>query len=100
MSPATDELRERARALGVETSYWDVQGGYHEASAETLDALVEVLAADAGAPGGPQPVVVGRPADVAVGSAGAAELVLDDGTRIGLQPADGRAALPPDLPVG
>src|SRR5262245_30545133 len=100
MSTAPDDLRERARALGVETSYWDVQGGYHEASAETLAAIVEVLTADAGAPGAPEPVVVGRPADVAVGPAGSAELVLDDGTRLELQPADGRVALPPDLPVG
>ena len=38
----TAELLAHARALGVETGYWDVQGHYHEAS---IDALVAVLTA-------------------------------------------------------
>jgi len=84
----------------VETSYWDVTGQYHEASDETLRAIVDVLAADEQVTAGIEPVVVGRPADVAVGATGTAELELDDGTLVHLTPVAGRAALPPDLPIG
>jgi 4-alpha-glucanotransferase len=94
------DLRDRARALGVETSYWDVTGQYHEASDETLRAIVDVLEADRGPDTGVDPVVVGPAGDVAVGPATDAELVLDDGTTMALDPVDGRAALPPDLPIG
>jgi 4-alpha-glucanotransferase len=100
MTTATDELRARARALGVETSYWDVQGGYHEASAETLQAIVDVLAPDADASSAVEPVVVGGRDSVAVGAANDAELVLDDGTAVALHPSGGRVELPPALPIG
>jgi 4-alpha-glucanotransferase len=95
-----DALRHRAGELGVETAYWDVQGGYHEASPHTLQAIVDVLEADAAPPGAVAPVVVGRPEIVDVGPAGDAQLVLDDGTQIALSPFDGRVVLPPDLPIG
>jgi 4-alpha-glucanotransferase len=100
MTTATDELRQRARALGVETSYWDVEGGYHEASAETLQAIVDVLAADVDPPGAVDPVVVGRPQTVAVGAVTDAELLLDDGTAVDLRPSRGRVELPAELPIG
>ncbi len=98
-----EALRERASQLGVEPSYWDVSGHYHEASEATLRAIVEVLEADATGPAGSdgvEPVVVGRPSHVAVGAAGDAELILADGTSLPLTVADGRVALPADLPVG
>jgi 4-alpha-glucanotransferase len=97
---ADHDLRDRARALGVETSYWDVTGRYHEASDETLRAIVDVLEPDQRATAGIEPVVVGRPGEVAVGAAGDAELELDDGTLVTLTPVDGRVALPPELPIG
>jgi 4-alpha-glucanotransferase len=100
MTTATHELRQRSTSLGVETSYWDVEGGYHEASAETLRAIVEVLAADVDPPGALDPVVVGRVRTVAVGAVTEAELVLDDGTAVALRPAGGRVELPAELPVG
>jgi 4-alpha-glucanotransferase len=100
MSNDPAALRRRAGALGVETSYWDVQGGYHEASDETLQAIVDVLEADAHPPGAVDPVVVGRPAAVAVGGATTARLVLDDGTAVELALAGEHVALPPDLPLG
>jgi 4-alpha-glucanotransferase len=93
-------LRDRAAALGVETSYWDVAGQYHEASDETLRAIVDVLEADQSVAAAVEPVVVGRPGHVAIGDAADAELLLDDGTVAALAPVDGSAALPPDLPVG
>jgi 4-alpha-glucanotransferase len=46
------------------------------------------------------PVVVGSPGDVAIGAASGDEIVVDDGTTVALSPVDGRAALPPDLPIG
>ena len=84
----------------METSYWDVGGQYHEASDETLRAIVDVLEADRGPHSVIDPVVVGPPGDVAIGRATDAELVLDDGTVVALTPVAGRAALPPDLPIG
>ena len=98
-----EALRHRAAELGVETFYWDVQGGYHETASETLRAIVDVLEADAddsNPPGAVRPVVVGRPEVVDVGSAADAELVLGDGTAMALAPIDGRVVLPPDLPIG
>src|SRR5688572_2329180 len=96
-----DALRERAWRLGVETSYWDVAGQYHEASEATLRAIVGVLDDDAvGVFGAVQPVVVGRSEHVSVGAAADAELVLDDGTALELRVAEGCVELPPDLPVG
>ena len=66
---ADHDLRDRARALGVETSYWDVTGQYHEAADETLRAIVDVLEPDRRSTAGIEPVVVGRPGEVAVGAA-------------------------------
>ncbi len=94
------DLRDRARSLGVETSYWDVGGQYHEASDETLRAIVDVLEADRAPHPTVEPVVVGPAGEVAIGAATDAELVLDDGTVVALTPVHGRAALPPDLPIG
>lgn len=98
-----EALRERARELGVETGYWDVSGTYHEASDATLQAIVDVLEADAAAAADPAsgpPVVVGRPERIAVGAATEAVLELADGTTLALPVADGHVAPPPDLPVG
>ena len=41
-----DSLRARAVELGVETSYWDVEGHYHETPEPTLRTVVDVLDAD------------------------------------------------------
>jgi len=38
-----DLLRQMARARGIETDYWDIQGQHHEASSETLRALLGAL---------------------------------------------------------
>lgn len=96
-----DALRERAGQLGVETSYWDVAGGYHEASEATLRAIVDVLESDAASLAGDvAPVVVGPPGHVFVGAARDAELILDDGTALPLAVDDRRVLLPADLPIG
>src|SRR5690349_14136691 len=98
---SSDALHERARELGVEASYWDVAGHLHQASEATLLAIVDVLEPDAvGVSGAVPPVVVGRPDHVVVGAVTDAELVLGDGTAHPLAVADGRVALPLDLPVG
>ncbi|MET0578471.1 MAG: 4-alpha-glucanotransferase [Ilumatobacteraceae bacterium] len=97
-----EALRERAHALGVETSYWDVTGHYHEAPESTLRLVVDVLEADRAPVAARQlePVVVGRPGHVDVGRLVDVVLVLADGTSIELPVEDGRAAVPPDLPFG
>ncbi len=89
-------------ALGVETFYWDVTGHHHEASDETLRAVVEVLEADDpdGWGGRLPPVVAGGFDDVPAGGLDAFTLVLADGSTVELAATDGHIALPPDLPVG
>ena len=37
------DLRDRARALGVETSYWDVTGQYHEGKRKIAGAAIDVF---------------------------------------------------------
>ncbi len=84
-------LRERAVELGVEPSYWDVAGGYHDTPEHTLRAVIEVLEDDAD-PGTTRrlpPVIIGRPD--ARETARGRPVVLADGTAIDL---------PADLPVG
>jgi 4-alpha-glucanotransferase len=96
-----DALREHAWKLGIETSYWDVGGQYHDASEAALRAIVDVLEVDIAAIAGDvPPVVIGRPARVFVGPTSDAELVLADGTAMPLAIADGHVALAPDLPIG
>jgi 4-alpha-glucanotransferase len=96
-----DALRERAAHLGVETSYWDVAGHHHEASAATLQAIVDVLEVDVTSIAGDvAPVVVGQPSRVFVAAARDAELVLADGTALALAVADRHVELPADLPIG
>jgi (1->4)-alpha-D-glucan 1-alpha-D-glucosylmutase len=41
--PDGDLLRQLARANGIETDYWDIQGQHHEASSKTLRALLQAL---------------------------------------------------------
>jgi 4-alpha-glucanotransferase len=99
-----DALRRRATELGVELSYWDVTGRLHHASDATLRAVVDVLEADISS--GPtrqlEPVVVvgDGPSPVAVGSLTELELVLADGTAIGVRADHGTAALRTALPIG
>jgi 4-alpha-glucanotransferase len=97
-----DALRDRARSLGIETSYWDVHGHYHESPESTLRYVVDVLEADGD--DGParqlEPVIVGRPDHVDVGRLTEAVVVLADGTSLDLEVAHGRIAVPPDLPLG
>lgn len=97
-----DGLRHRAAELGVETSYWDVAGQLHHAPTETLRAVVDVLEADGAA--GPalqlNPVMVATVGSFAVGDLTELHLTLSDGTTLELQPEDGTASLPPELPIG
>lgn len=97
-----EALRERARQLGVETSYWDVSGNHHDASDATLRAIVDVLEDDAAGDAGAAspPVIVGLPERVAVGTATGAILELADGTALPLAVVDGHVTPPADLPVG
>ncbi|MFV0308045.1 MAG: 4-alpha-glucanotransferase [Desertimonas sp.] len=101
MSPDHEALTERARSLGVETSYWDVSGTLHHAPAETLTALVDILEADRrGDPTQLPAVVVADGSAVPIGVLGGVELVVDDGTVIALAGHDGTVVLPDDLPIG
>ena len=97
-----DALRARAVELGVEPSYWDVEGHYHEAPESTLRAVVEILDADRhdAAPRHLEPVIVGRPVGVDVGPLTDVELELADGTVIDFAPHSRAIDLPPDLPFG
>ena len=98
------ELRDRAEALGVETSYRDVQDHVHDTPDHTLRRVVEVLEADvARAPRHLEPVIVVHPgaaSQVDVGTFAEVLLELADGTELTVRPVRGRAALPPDLPIG
>jgi 4-alpha-glucanotransferase len=98
----SEPLRQRAAELGAEVSYWDVAGQLHHVPETTLRAAVDVLEADAAAGGSRQldPVIVGPPARVPVGSLTDLELTLADRTTIELEPEHGTVALPPDVPVG
>jgi glycosyltransferase involved in cell wall biosynthesis len=79
-----DALRERGAQLGVETSYWDVAGHHHEASAATLQAIVDVLEVDVKAIAGDgAPVGVGLPSRGGGAATGEAELVGGEGTALG-----------------
>ena len=103
-----DELRRRAQALGVETSYVDVDGRDHLTPEPTLRHVVDVLLDDrAGAPTGRQlePVIAvggptAAPPDVPVGDARAVELVLADGTTVSLAVHGRHATVPQDVPYG
>ncbi len=99
-----EALRQRAGELGVETSYWDVEGQLHHASEATLAAVVDVLEADAPtapAADGLEPVFVGTPGGrVPVGALTGAELHLVDGTAVALAVHDGAVVLPGDVPIG
>ena len=78
-----DALRGRANELGVEWSYWDNEGRYHESDMEAVRRVVEVLEADAAA-AGPRnlaPVIVGSPASIPIGDGvDQVHLTLADGT--------------------
>lgn len=95
-------MRERAQQLGVETSYWDVQGQLHHTTEATLRAIVDVLEADAaGTPTEGPPVAVARGGErVAVGAVPEAELHLEDGATVTLAVTAGAVTLPAELPIG
>jgi len=97
-----EELHRRAVALGVETSYEDVEGTLHHAPPATLRAVVGVLEADHhGAPERRlEPVIVSRGGPIAVGDGRAAQLALVDGTMLQLRVAGGSVDVPADVPVG
>ena len=101
MAQHVDTLARRATELGVETSYRNVEGRRHHASAATLAVLVDILEADrAGGPTEVEPVVVAGRGPVAVGALNGIELELEGGGTIAVPVAGGHADLPADLPVG
>lgn len=101
MSGDRDRLAARAADLGVETSYWDVEGRLHHASSATLAAIVDVLDADAvGGPTQVAPVVLAGHGPIAIGRLDGLELELAGGGTISIGAHGGRAELPADLPIG
>jgi 4-alpha-glucanotransferase len=92
-----DELRRRALAAGVATSFDDAAGQHHEVSAATLEAVLAAMGADEPAPPRPRPpvVVLRRGSASSFRPGGQARLVLESGEE---RPAP--AKLPGDLPLG
>lgn len=95
-------LRQRATELSIETFYWDNDGVRHEADAEALRRVVEIVEADYSRSQGRRthPIVLGSPARVYVGDCQFAELRLADGTRHELAVGDDHALIPEPLPIG
>jgi 4-alpha-glucanotransferase len=98
-----DELRRRARAAGVATSFDDAAGRHHQASEATLEAVLAAMGAEDDAPPRPWPAVVvlrrggssgKRPAHP-FQPAGRARLVLESSEERPLP-----EELPGDLPLG
>jgi 4-alpha-glucanotransferase len=92
-----DELRRRALAAGVATSFDDAAGQHHEVSAGTLEAVLAAMGADEPAPPRPRPpvVVLRRGSASSFRPDGQARLVLESGEE---RPVP--AELPGDLPLG
>jgi 4-alpha-glucanotransferase len=59
---ADESLRRLAQAAGIEARYWDIHGGLHEASPDTMRALLDALG-----------VAAGTDADIGAGLASFAE---------------------------
>jgi len=102
-----DALRSRAHELGVETFYWDNEGTRHDANAEALARVVEILEEDYARSEGRRlhPMIVGSPGPLYVGSGvDQAFLRLTDGTTIDLPVVDQHvtitATLSGPLPIG
>jgi 4-alpha-glucanotransferase len=97
----TDLLR-RARELGVETFYWDVDGTRHESNVESIAKVVEILEADyAHSRGRVHPVIVGQPGTIHVGTdLDQVQVRLADGTTLDVPVVDQHVTLPGPLPVG
>ena len=97
-----DALRGRANELGVEWSYWDNEGRYHESDMEAVRRVVEVLEADAvTGPRNLAPVIVGSPASIPVGEGvDQVRLALADGTELELEVSDGAVSFSDVLPIG
>ena len=95
----TDLLR-RARELGVETFYWDVDGTRRESNIESIATVVEILEADYAADPHRRvrSVIVGQPGAVHVGAGvDQVQVRLADGTTLDLPwtlPADSLWAAP------
>lgn len=105
------------RAWGVEAGYWDVAGGWHDASAATTAAILASLGADPDAPGSADPAGPGSAGTAGPGRAGTAgpasrgplviradrprpdvahgTLCLEDGTELRVE-----GTLPRELPLG
>ena len=83
-------------AWGIQDGYWDVEGGWHEASPETRRAIHAAMGVeDAGvAPAAEDPVRVLYPGDLGSWRQHG-ELTLEDGTPLRIH-----GPLPPDLPWG
>lgn len=100
---APDQLVRRAEELGVQTGYHDVHGTWHDAEADVLEALVDLLAPDAADNSVVEPVVVIPVSSIPVRAAiDDVELVLSDGTRAeATVDADRRSVVLVDpLPIG
>ena len=97
-----EALRGRANELGVEWSYWDNEGRYHESDMEAVRRVVEVLEADAvTGPRNLEPVIVGSPASIPVGEGvDQVRLALADGTELELEVSDGAVSFSDVLPIG
>lgn len=96
-----DQLRARADELGVETSYWDVQGQRHHASPATLTVIVDRLEEDRlGGPTQVAQVVLAGTGPVPVGRLRDVELAVEDDVTISLEVHDGTVTLPRDLAIG
>ncbi len=102
MSMDVDALRGRANELGVDWSYWDNEGRYHESDMEAVRRVVEVLEADVAT--GPRhlaPVIVGSPANIPIGDGvDQVHLTLADGTELELEVSDGAVSFSDLLPIG
>jgi 4-alpha-glucanotransferase len=98
----SSELRRRARALGVATSFEDAAGRRRRASDATLEAVLDAMGADPAGPADPRPAVVvlrrgesRLPRRLGGRRGGRLRVVLESGEE---RPAPPR--LPGDLPLG
>ena len=98
----TSALHERARELGVQLTYRDVDDIDHTTPDAVLAPIVDALAADRARL--PSPVVAAVHLDhrrpVAVGGSVTDAVLVVDGAAVTVSVASDRIALPADLPVG
>ena len=95
-----DALRHRAGELGVETSYWDVDGNLHEALPTTLRAVVDLLEDDTRPTARRlDPIVTGSRITVGTGIKDAV-VRLEGSHDVAVLVDVDVVVIPPDLPVG